>query len=133
MILISGVGLLLLSLTNRYGRAIDRSRFLGDNLRKCATDHLHLRDQIEILRRRARLLRASISFAAISVLCAAMLVIGIFVSSILGLSPSLFIVVMFCACLAALIVAMLYFIADINRSLAALDLDTGGHITLPKD
>jgi hypothetical protein len=34
VILISGVGMLLLTLTNRFGRVIDRSRALADALRK---------------------------------------------------------------------------------------------------
>ena len=42
VILISGVGLLLLSLTNRYGRVIDRSRFLGDGLRKSGDSTGHV-------------------------------------------------------------------------------------------
>jgi hypothetical protein len=38
VILISGVGLLLLTLTNRYGRTIDRSRLLMRELRELAAD-----------------------------------------------------------------------------------------------
>ena len=35
VIVISGVGLLLLSITNRYGRAIDRARLLMRDLHTC--------------------------------------------------------------------------------------------------
>lgn len=122
VILISGVGLLLLSLTNRYGRVIDRSRFLGETLRKGGTEDFHTREQIEILQHRARLLRASITFGAISVLCAAVLVIGIFVLSLIHVSPSAFVVVMFCSCMLSLIGSLVCFIKDVNQSLAALDL-----------
>lgn len=124
VILISGVGLLLLSLTNRYGRVIDRARFLSDGLRKAGKDDGHLREQIQILRSRAKLLRTSITFAAISILCTAVLIIGIFIGSLLGLSPSAFIVAMFCSCMLSLIGSLACFIKDVNRSLAALDLDT---------
>lgn len=123
VILISGVGLLLLSLTNRYGRVIDRARFLGDSLRKSGENLQHIREQIGILRQRARLIRASITCAALSVLCASVLVIGIFIGSIAGFSTSGFIVAMFCACLLSLIISLICFLLDINRSLAALDLD----------
>jgi hypothetical protein len=34
VILISGVGLILLSMTNRFGRIIDRSRILTEDLRR---------------------------------------------------------------------------------------------------
>jgi len=123
VILISGVGLLLLSLTNRYGRVIDRARFLADGLRKTGETSSHLHEQIGILRSRAKLLRTSITFASLSVLCAAVLIIGIFVGSLIGFSPSIFIVAMFCACMLTLIGSLVYFIRDVNRSLAALDLD----------
>lgn len=122
VILISGVGLLLLSLTNRYGRVIDRSRHLGDGLRRNGDDS-HVLDQIGILRERAKLLRASISFAVTSVLCAAVLMIGIFVGSLIELQLSIFIVSMFSACMLSLIISLLFFLTDVNRSLAALDLD----------
>ena len=36
VILISGVGLLLLTMTNRYGRTIDRARHLVRELRECS-------------------------------------------------------------------------------------------------
>lgn len=38
VILISGVGLLLLSLTNRFGRAVDRSRQIIRELREAGPD-----------------------------------------------------------------------------------------------
>ncbi len=123
VILISGVGLLLLSLTNRYGRVIDRSRFLGDGLRKSTTRDGHVWEQIRILRRRAKLLRTSITYGVTSVLCAAVLVIGIFVGSLIHFAPTAFVVVMFSACMASLIASLVCFLRDINLSLAALDLD----------
>lgn len=123
VILISGVGLLLLSITNRYGRVIDRSRFLGDALRKTGEGNGHVWEQIKILRRRAKMLRLSISFGVMAVLCAAVLVIGIFVGSLLQFTPTAFVVVLFTACMVSLIVSLVCFLRDVNLSLAALDLD----------
>lgn len=123
VILISGVGLLLLSLTNRYGRVIDRSRVLGEVLRKSGQRDPHIWDQISILRQRAKLLRTSITLLTLSVLCAAILVVGIFIGSVLKVATALFIVLMFCTCLASLVGGLIFFIIDVNRSLAALDMD----------
>ena len=123
VILISGVGLLLLSLTNRYGRVIDRSRFLADGLRKSTAGDGHVWKQIEILLGRAKLLRTSITFGVLSVLCAAVLVIGIFVGSLIHFAPTAFVVVMFTACMASLIISLAFFLRDVNTSLNALDLD----------
>ena len=123
VILISGVGLLLLSMTNRYGRVIDRSRVLGDGVRKSGESGNHLWRQLDILLRRAKLLRTSIIFGVTAVLCAAVLMIGLFIGSVIGFAPAAFVIAMFSTCMATLIVSLLYFLRDINLSLAALDLD----------
>ncbi len=124
VILISGVGLLLLSMTNRYGRVIDRSRVLGDGVRKSGeAGSKHLWRQLDILLRRARLLRVSIIFGVTAVLCAALLMIGLFIGSVIHFAPAAFVIGMFSACMAALIASLVYFLRDINLSLAALDLD----------
>src|SRR5579872_4162424 len=57
VILISGVGLVLLTLTNRFGRAIDRSRQIIQQVRTAnESDRQRLEDQVAILYRRAQLL-----------------------------------------------------------------------------
>lgn len=123
VILISGVGLLLLSITNRYGRAIDRSRVLGDEVRRSGKIEGHVWPQVQILLRRARLLRISIIFGVTAVLSAALLVIGIFIGAVSNYQMGSFVVIVFGACLLSLVVSLIYFLRDINLSLAALDLD----------
>lgn len=130
VILISGVGLLLLSITNRYGRVIDRARVLSDALRRAAQPGPHLLKQLQILMRRAGLLRTSITFGVIAVLCASVLIIGLFLLSVIHLNPGGFVVLMFTACMLSLILSLAVFLVDINASLSALQLDyretTGG-------
>lgn len=123
VILISGVGLLLLSITNRYGRVIDRSRVLGDEVRRSGYAGGHVWPQVEILLRRARLLRVSIIFGVMAVLCAAVLVIGLFLGAVFSVPLGDFVVALFSTCMVSLIVSLVYFLRDINLSLAALDLD----------
>lgn len=123
VILISGVGLLLLSITNRYGRVIDRSRVLGDEVRKSGQACSHVWEQVQILLKRARLLRASIICGVTAVLCAAVLIIGLFLGSVLDVAPSVFVVILFSGCMLSLIGSLVFFLRDINLSLAALDLD----------
>src|SRR5438045_5039336 len=80
VILISGVGLLLLTLTNRFGRAVDRSRQLGREMREVTqAERQRLAGQVQILFRRAQVIRLSIIMAATSVLLASVLIIVIFV------------------------------------------------------
>ena len=129
VILISGVGLLILSMTNRFGRVVDRSRQLGDALRNAPQqDRKRLESQLKILSRRARLLRSAISFATVSVLVAAILVIALFFTAFLHVEGVLLSAILFIACLVSLIISLLAFLQDINLSLAALKLELG-----PKD
>ena len=124
VILISGVGLLLLTLTNRYGRTIDRSRQLVGELRECSeTDRQRLDGQVEILYRRARLLRLSILLAGVSVLLASVLIIVLFLTALWKLEVGLLMSLLFIACMVSLSGSLVAFIRDINLSLGALKLE----------
>jgi hypothetical protein len=126
VILISGVGLLLLSLTNRFGRAVDRSRQLIRELREASEiDRLRLVGQVDILYRRARLIQVSIIFSTLSVLFAALLIITLFFTALLKLELALWISLLFMSCLVSLILSLLTFIRDIHLSLKALKLELG--------
>jgi hypothetical protein len=124
VILISGVGLVLLSMTNRYGRVIDRARTLCDVQRHSEEGAARVGSQLAILCRRARLLRFSILLASASVLFAALLIIVIFLLRIAHLECGYLIVGVFFACMGSLIGSLIVFIMDINASLAALELET---------
>lgn len=124
VILISGVGLLLLSMTNRFGRVIDRSRALSAALRAAPEDERkNLASEIHILAVRGRLIRTAITLAAVSVLSAALLIIVLFVTALLGLEIALVIAGLFIACLGSLIGSLAFFIRDINLSLRALEVE----------
>jgi hypothetical protein len=133
VILISGVGLLLLSLTNRFGRAVDRSRQLLREMRDATeADRLRLAGQVDILYRRAHLIQISIVLAAVSVLFAAVLIITLFFTALMKWESALVIGLMFVLCLISLIVSLVAFILDIRVSLKALKLEFG-HGTPPRD
>jgi len=124
MILVSGVGLILLTMTNRLGRIIDRTRSLARERREGRSADLSRLDaQLAILARRARLVRAAIALAATSVLLAALLVITLFLAALLGKSPAWTIAALFVAGMAALIAALLLFLKDVDLSLSALALE----------
>ena len=126
VILISGIGLLLLSLTNRFGRAVDRSRQLIREMREATdADRLRLAGQVEILYRRAGLIQNSIILGAVSVLLAAILIITLFLGALLKLEMALFVSWIFIFCLASLIVSLIAFIMEIHLSLKALKLELG--------
>lgn len=124
VILVSGVGLLLLSMTNRLGRVIDRSRLLSTELRAGAGEERdRLLSQLEILKTRARLVRQAITLAIASLLSVAVLIITLFVAAVFALEVGFLVVALFVCCMGALIGALIAFLRDINLSLAALALE----------
>lgn len=124
VILISGVGLLLLTMTNRLGRAVDRSRALGREVRELNADQRpRLARQVGILYRRARLIRLSIIMSALCLLLTAVLIIALFVSALARLEASSFIEVLFIGAMVSLIISLAAFIYDIQLSLHALSLE----------
>jgi predicted MFS family arabinose efflux permease len=126
VILISGVGLLLLSMTNRLGRVIDRARLLYRELRsEGKVDRDRTRAQLQILTRRATLIRQAIILASVSALLAAFLIISLFLVALLHLDAGWLILLLFIGCLASLIGSLVISIRDINQSLLALKLESG--------
>ena len=124
VILISGIGLLLLTMTNRLGRAIDRARILVGNLPNTTeTRRVKIAAQLQILWRRARLIRLAIALASVSALAAAILIIVLFLTALWQIETSWSIVILFIVCMMCLIGSLALFIHDINQSLAALKLE----------
>jgi hypothetical protein len=124
VILISGIGLLLLSMTNRFGRLIDRSRQLSRELRTAGDDErLGLIAQVRILSARAGLVRLAIALATMSILLAALLIILLFLTALFGLEVAVVLSLVFIACMACLIGSLVLFLRDINLSLHAFKLE----------
>lgn len=123
-ILISGVGLLLLTMTNRLGRVIDRARLMAkDRLSSSETEHAKISAQLEVLWSRARQIRLAIALASLSALAAAILIILLFFTALWLMETAWLIGVVFIACMLCLIASLIIFIHDINQSLAALRLE----------
>jgi hypothetical protein len=129
VILISGVGLLLLSMTNRFGRVVDRSRLLARELPGAQPAlRAQLAEQLTILYRRAKLIRLAIILATASVLLAGLLIISLFLAALLHLEAALLVTVCFILCMAALLASLGTFLLDLQVSLTALrvELDQAG-------
>ncbi|MDD5579756.1 MAG: DUF2721 domain-containing protein [Methylobacter sp.] len=124
VILVSGVALLLLTMTNRLGRVIDRARILGRELKVMPPgEQKPLHAQLLILSKRATLIRQAIMFAAFSILFAAILVILLFVTALFRMEDAWLIGLLFMACMICLMGAMIAFIRDVDQSLAAMRLE----------
>jgi hypothetical protein len=126
VILISGVGLLLLTMTNRLARVIDRSRLLYRELRDTPSiDRASTIAQMQTLSERARMIQGAITLASVSVLQAALLVIVLFLTAVFRWEDPWLIGLLFIGCMLSLIGSLIMFIRDLHRSLVALQLEVG--------
>lgn len=121
--LISGVGLLILSLTNRFSRVTDRLREMAGSDSHLAEERT--REQIAIFRRRASLLRHSISFAVGSVLVCSILVLALFMVAVMKLQLHGLILWLFALSLVLLVGSLLLFLWDMHLSLRAVQEHLG--------
>ncbi len=129
VIVISGVGLLLLSISNRYGRAIDRARTLMNDLERSDPDSArvkHLEEQLRHTHRRARLLRSSMTYASASIFFVSLTVVSLFFEQVLTFQRDFVALPFFTLCLLCLVASMYYSIRDITVSLDALELQIDG-------
>lgn len=132
VILISGEGALMLTLTGRMGRIVDRTRSLAGQVRQLAaagddatagSERQHLESQLEIMWRRSRLIRSAVTYAGFSMLVACGLVLLTFATAILKQDLSLFMIIFFTGSILLLIAALTAFLRDIYVSLHALQLE----------
>lgn len=124
VVLVSGVGLLLLTMTNRLARVIDRSRLLSLELRQGTNkDSGRVLSQLKIFSKRASIIQRAITLASLSVLLAAILVIVLFLATLLRWEVAWLISAIFILGMITLIGSLIDFIRDINHSLLALRLE----------
>jgi hypothetical protein len=124
VILLTGVGALMLTLTNRMGRVVDRTRALAGQMRVAtAGERSHYEGQLQILWRRAKLVRMAVTFAGLSMFFACLLVLVIFVDASAKREFGIELVVIFVASVLSLVSALIAFLRDIWVSLHALALE----------
>ena len=129
VVLISAVGLLLLSMTNRLGRTIDRARILSKEIKKVPPQEAgKLIVEIKILYRRSKILRSAISCASFSILCTSLMIVSLFAIYIYGFILHSIVVYLFVVSLVFLVASLVLFIKDLSVSLNALRLEIEEHI-----
>jgi len=123
-ILISGIGLLLLTMTNRLVHVSDRARTLRADQNNAKGEHRdRVRQQISVLWRRAHYLRMAIILAAGSALFSSALIIVLFVGTIVMADVSRLIVGLFIISMGCFFSSIVMLIYDVNQALAALQLE----------
>ncbi len=127
VVLISAIGLLLLTLTARLGRIVDRSRLLAAERRSAAGDAVpRIEGQLRILSGRARLVRLAVALSAIAVALSGLLVVLLFVAMLTQVNVAVAAVLLFVASMLSLVAAMMAFVRELFLALKALDVEIDG-------
>jgi len=124
VILITGLGSLLLTMTNRMGRVVDRTRILAGQARASGGgERDHIEGQLRIMYRRAKIVRLAVTLGAASMFCSGLLVIAIFANAVFGAHLAPGILGLFVTSIVLLLGALGAFLRDIFLSLNALGLE----------
>ena len=130
IVLISAASLLLLSITNRLGRTIDRSRTLvreleGHNDLPFKEDH---KDQLQILLRRSRYLRSAVLCISACIFLAAMMTMSLFLLAFAGWPLTYAVLACLFLGVLAICSAVVFLILDVSAGLKALEVEVSRHI-----
>lgn len=124
VILISGMGALMLTLTNRMGRIVDRTRILAGQVRAAAGDErAHLERQLDIMWRRTLLVRQAVTYNGLSMVMSCLLVVAIVLSAMGGWNLDFVMMGLFILSILLLFASLVTFLRDIFVSLHALRLE----------
>ena len=122
--LISGIGLLLLSMVNRLSRTLDRIRFLCSELeRALEVDVPILKKQITILYRRCQDLRSSILLSIVCISCVSLVVLILFLMKILNINLTLLVEIIFAIAIITLVCSLIYFLKDVFAALKSVKIE----------
>lgn len=128
-VLVSAVGLLLMSATNRLGRAIDRCRSLGRELSSpAAQNRAELAEQLAITVRRAHWLQRCITLFGASLFLSCLMVFLLFLKILAGWPVGALIVGAFALDVLALMAGVGCFLRDLTLGLLALDIELAPHL-----
>lgn len=121
--LISGVGLLLLSMTNRYSHATDRVRQLLRERASCAPEEREFHEEaIALIFRRAELLKNAILCVALSAAVSGGLVLVTVIEGLTGARLGEFKAGLLVSAVGLIVVSTVYFVIEVSSSLKALGM-----------
>jgi len=123
LVLISGVGLILLSLVNRYNHAIDRTRQLHDTPHDNEDLFIRRQKQVSQMYRRCLILKRSIGFLVLSVASSGIIIFFSLIQLITGINFDIFKTIFLFLGILSLVVSILLFFVDIRLSMKALDIE----------
>jgi len=127
--LISGVGLLLLTITNRMGRVVDRIRHLVTELDNPDVKREDIKkNEIKILAERGRILKNSIAWLLTGMISSCLIIPLLLIMSLFGTNLKLIGQTLFIISILSLFVSLIYFFKDVQVSLNAIKLEASEYI-----
>lgn len=127
--LISGVGLILLSLTNRLARTIDRSRGMVAELEnENVIDKDKKRLQLKILYKRSVILRYSIGAISLSILSSSLIILVLLLMNLFSANLEWLGIIFFIISIAGIILSAIFLFIDVSLTLKAIEFEIEGHL-----
>jgi hypothetical protein len=127
--MISGVGLLLLTITNRMGRVVDRTRQLVGELDIPNVKRKKIKiNQIQIFLKRGKLLKNSIAWLMIGMIASCLIIPLLFIMSLIGTDLKLIGYMLFVISIFSMLLSFGYFFKDVLFSLNAIKLEASEYI-----
>lgn len=117
VVLISGVGLIILSQTNRMANIISRIRWLKKEIKQ---DEKY-REQALLLYRRSSVIRISLIALILCIFFDSVVILIIFIGALSAYNPDLLIIIFFSLSLVSLIIGLAAFLYDVNLNLQAIE------------
>ena len=130
IVLISGVGLLLLSLSNRLGRTTDRSRDIVKELGEMRDKKGKKRKivQLNILYRRSKILRISIVSIAFSILTSSLIIPILLIMNLFVVDLTTIGIFLFMLSVLGIITSAILLFIDVTLSLKALEIGVNEYL-----
>jgi len=129
LVLISGVGLILLSLTNRLARTIDRSRGLVAEIENPNSNEKdNKKRQLRIMVKRSYILKYSITSISFSILCSSLIIPVLLVMYLYQIDLAILGKIFFLLSIIGIILSAIFLFIDVSLTLKALEFEVKDHI-----
>ena len=127
--MISGVGLILLSLTNRLARTIDKSRMIVNKIEDGHhKENAKQRMELKVLFNRSRILRNSIVSISFSILTSSMMIPVLLVMNVFQIDLQVLGTLFFLLSVLGIILSAFFLFLDVRLTLRALEFEVEQHI-----
>jgi hypothetical protein len=124
--LLSALGTILSVLSTRLGRIVDRARHIEGQPGGPA-----VREELLILRRRARLMQWAMTSATTAALMVCLLIAVAFLGFLTSTRLASLVAVMFIAALSGFVIALTFFLREVLMAIATLRIEIPAHLPPP--